>query len=177
MLENINFKIEGLSFSVKNQLSFNKMIETKLAQIAAAIPVNNEGKILGQPENSLEKVNAMTSRGGKSTRDPPNPNNKTGKAQGQQEDGLLSSAKTQKDQEEDEEMAPQDFADTSYLLFPTRKRKQAVDEQFARFVEMIEKIPLNGRLTCTFLCKVHQGHHQQQTTFAIHGGHKADGRV
>jgi hypothetical protein len=42
MLENINFKIEGLSSSVQNQLSFNKMIETKLAQIVAAIPVNNE---------------------------------------------------------------------------------------------------------------------------------------
>jgi hypothetical protein len=53
------------------------MIETKLAQIGAAIPVNNEGKILGQPKNSLEKVNAVTTRGGKSTRDPPNPNNKT----------------------------------------------------------------------------------------------------
>jgi hypothetical protein len=31
MLENINSKIEGLNFSVKNQLSFNKMIETQLA--------------------------------------------------------------------------------------------------------------------------------------------------
>jgi hypothetical protein len=37
-------------------------------------------------------------------------------------------------------MTPQDFVDTSYLTFPTRNRKQAVDEQFARFVEMIEKI-------------------------------------
>jgi hypothetical protein len=83
MLENINFKIEGLSSSIQNQLSFNKMIETKLAQIAASIPVNNEGKILGQLENSFEKVNAVTTRGGKSTRDPPNPNNKIGKAQGQ----------------------------------------------------------------------------------------------
>ena len=36
-------------------------------------------------------------------------------------------------------MAPQDFVNTSYLSFPTRKRKQAMDEQFARFVEMIEK--------------------------------------
>ena len=43
MLENINFKIEGLTSSVQNQLSFNKIIETKLAQIAASIPVNNEG--------------------------------------------------------------------------------------------------------------------------------------
>ena len=39
MLENINFKIEGLSSSVKNQLSFNKMIETKLAQTVATIPI------------------------------------------------------------------------------------------------------------------------------------------
>ena len=59
------------------------MVETKLAHIAAAIHVNNEGKILGQPENSFEKVNAVTTRGDKSTRDPPNPNNKAGKAQKQ----------------------------------------------------------------------------------------------
>ena len=80
MLENINSKIEGLSFSIKNQLSFNKMIETQLAQIATAIPINNEGKIPGQPDNYFEKVNAVTTRGCKSTRDQPNPNNKAGKA-------------------------------------------------------------------------------------------------
>ena len=140
MLENINYKIEGLTSSVQNQLSFNKMIEIKLAQIAATIPVNNEGKIPGQPENSLEKVNAVTTRGGKSTRDPPNLNNKAKNAQGQQEEGPSTSTKTQKDQGGDEETAPQDFVDTSYLPFLTRKRKQAVDEQFAHFVEMIEKI-------------------------------------
>ncbi|XP_066342199.1 uncharacterized protein [Miscanthus floridulus] len=116
------------------------MVESKLAQITAAIPINNEGKIPGQPKNSLEKVNAVTTRGGKSTRDPPNPNNKARKAHKQQEEGPSASTKTQKDQEEDEEMAPQDFVDTSYLSFPTRKRKQVVDEQFARFIEMIEKI-------------------------------------
>ena len=40
MIENINSRLENLSSSVKNQLSFNKMIETQIAQIAAAIPVN-----------------------------------------------------------------------------------------------------------------------------------------
>ena len=54
MIENINSKLENLSSSVKNQLSFNKMIEMQIAQI----PVNHSGKILGQPENSLEFVNA-----------------------------------------------------------------------------------------------------------------------
>ena len=52
IFENINSKLENLSSSVKNQLSFNKMIETQIAQIAAAIPVNHSRKILGQPENS-----------------------------------------------------------------------------------------------------------------------------
>jgi hypothetical protein len=45
---------------MKNQLSFNKMIETQIAQIAAAIPINNTGKILGQPENSPESVYTAT---------------------------------------------------------------------------------------------------------------------
>jgi hypothetical protein len=65
-LESINIKIETLSSTLKNQLSFNKMIETQLAQVAPTI--------LG-----FEKVNVVTTRGGKSTRDPPNPNN-AGKA-------------------------------------------------------------------------------------------------
>ena len=43
---------------MKNQLSFNKMIETQIAQIAAAIPVNHSGKISGQPENSPKFVHA-----------------------------------------------------------------------------------------------------------------------
>ena len=58
MIENINSKLENLSSTVKNQLSFNKMIETQIAQIAAAILVNNTGKIPGQPENSPEFVHA-----------------------------------------------------------------------------------------------------------------------
>ena len=57
MLENINSKIESLSSSVKNQLSFNKMIETQISQLATAIPIDRLGKTSGQPENSLENVN------------------------------------------------------------------------------------------------------------------------
>ena len=61
ILEGINAKDETLSSALKNQLSFNKMIETQFAQIAAAVPFS-------------EKVNVVTMRGGKSTRDPPHPN-------------------------------------------------------------------------------------------------------
>ena len=58
ILENINSQIESLSSTVKNQLSFNKMIETQISQIAATIHVDHSGKPLGQPENSHENVNA-----------------------------------------------------------------------------------------------------------------------
>ena len=59
MLENINSQIESLFSVVKNQLSFNKMIEIQISQIAAAIPGNQSGKIPGQPENSFKNVNAV----------------------------------------------------------------------------------------------------------------------
>ena len=55
MLENINTKIEGLTSYINNQMSFNKMIETQIAQLAATIPVSSR-KTLGQPEASLKYV-------------------------------------------------------------------------------------------------------------------------
>ena len=58
MIENINSKLENLSSSIKNQLSFNKKVETQIAQIATAIRVNHSGKIPGQPENSPKFVHA-----------------------------------------------------------------------------------------------------------------------
>jgi len=41
ILENINSQIEGLTSAFKNQMSFNKMVETQLAQITAAIPISD----------------------------------------------------------------------------------------------------------------------------------------
>jgi hypothetical protein len=50
MLENINAKLDEFSSALKNQLSFNKMIETQLAQIATAIPSYEKDRIPGKPE-------------------------------------------------------------------------------------------------------------------------------
>ena len=50
--------MDSLSSSIKDQLSYNKKIESQLAQLAAALP----------SVTNLEKVNAITTRGGKSTR-------------------------------------------------------------------------------------------------------------
>ena len=129
VLENINSQIEGLTSTVKNQMSFNKMVETQLAQIAVANPVDSNGKILAQPEKSLEKINAVTMRGGKSTHDPPNTNESIGKAKGRQEDEPSTTQK-EKEKEQDEEMVPKDFIDTNYLSFPTRNHKQVINTNY-----------------------------------------------
>jgi ubiquinone biosynthesis protein COQ9 len=59
VLENINTKIDSFSSAIKEQLSYNKKIESQLAQLATALPF----------ATNLEKVNAITTRGGKSTHD------------------------------------------------------------------------------------------------------------
>ena len=65
MIENINTKLENLSSSVKNQLSFNKMIESKITQIIATLPVFDSGTIPGKPETSLKSVKMVSMRFGK----------------------------------------------------------------------------------------------------------------
>jgi Cu/Ag efflux protein CusF len=47
VLKNINFRMDIFTFAIKNQHSFNKMLESQLAQLAAAIPSLEKGKILG----------------------------------------------------------------------------------------------------------------------------------
>ena len=62
-LEPIQAKFDGFSTTINNMLSFNKILETQLAQLAAATPAAT-GKIPGQPESTLESVNAVTARWG-----------------------------------------------------------------------------------------------------------------
>ena len=70
-LESLNVKLEILSSTLKNQLSFNKMIETQLAQIAAALPAIESGKIPGQLETPVENVSMVSTEWGNSCRRPP----------------------------------------------------------------------------------------------------------
>ena len=75
MFVNINTKLDGLTLSVRDQLAFNTKIELKVAQLAFA------AKDVVSPD-SVENVNAVTMRGGKTTRDHSYPNHKTGRVLG-----------------------------------------------------------------------------------------------
>ncbi|KAJ1257363.1 hypothetical protein BS78_K086200 [Paspalum vaginatum] len=53
--------METLNSAMKNQLSFNKMLETQIAQLATALPSPTPGKLPGQPETPpKEHINAVT---------------------------------------------------------------------------------------------------------------------
>ena len=142
ILESINARIEVVSSSVKNQLSFNKMLETQLTQLAAAMPVSEPGRILGQPETSHESVRAVTTRGGRSTRDLPNPND-AGTTTEQRKETQPSTQEELEKEEAVPNQSPQEFVDTTLLPFPIRNKKPSVDEQFAHFIEVIQKIHIN----------------------------------
>jgi len=68
-LETIHAKMDEISTAIKNQLSFNKMLETQLAKLAIAIPSAELWKIPWQLEPTLAgSINALTTRCGKPSR-------------------------------------------------------------------------------------------------------------
>jgi hypothetical protein len=58
VLKNINSRMDTFASAIKNQHSFNKMLESQLAQLTTAIPPLEKGKIPGQLED-LETANLI----------------------------------------------------------------------------------------------------------------------
>ena len=56
ILENISNRTDIFAFAIKNQHSFNKMIESQIAQPSSVVPPSDKDKILGQPKD-LETTN------------------------------------------------------------------------------------------------------------------------
>jgi uncharacterized coiled-coil protein SlyX len=48
LLENINTRMDSFTSTIKNQHSFNKMIESQISQLVASVPVTERGKIPGK---------------------------------------------------------------------------------------------------------------------------------
>jgi len=62
ILESLSEKIDSFNSAMKNQLSSNKMLETQLAQLAAAVPSSEQGKIPGTPKEPIEGVRLVNTR-------------------------------------------------------------------------------------------------------------------
>jgi hypothetical protein len=89
ILEGISAKMDSFSSTVKEQIIFNKKIELQLSQLASAMPI----------ATNQEKVKAITTRGGKSTRDLPYP-------KGVGKTPVIVQAEEEK---EDDELLPQEY--------------------------------------------------------------------
>jgi len=102
--------MDDFSFALKDKLNHNKQVEIKLAQLVAALPFStNSGK-----------VQAITTRGGGSTRDPPYPQCAT-RRQAAPKAPASPEEKNDDEVEELESSVPemmQDFNDSNIMPFP-----------------------------------------------------------
>ena len=55
-LESLVVQLEGFNSVIKNQLSFNKMIETQVAQLASSCPNNNFSVVTTQIGKSTQEL-------------------------------------------------------------------------------------------------------------------------
>jgi len=89
----------------------------------------------------VKNVNAVSMRGGKTTRYPPYPNHKTGRAPRQQEETQAEGLAQPSEESMEDEPTPNNYGDTTMLSIPTRERMKKKDknEQFLCFMEMVKK--------------------------------------
>ena len=93
ILESLAMQLDGFNSVIKHQLSFNKLIETKVTQLASSCLNHDTGKLPEQPEVTLKEiVSVVAVRARQSTQKPHLPqdagipsclNNDTGKLSGQ----------------------------------------------------------------------------------------------
>ena len=135
-LKDIHNKMDFLLTAFDEQNTLNKRVELKLIKIAAALPV----------ATNIEQIKNITTRGGKATRDPPYPKEK------QRTSAPVQPAVIEEESpvEAEDLLQPprtremrKDFYDTNYLPFPRRNRGLQSDEQFGKFVEVIQKLYVN----------------------------------
>jgi hypothetical protein len=137
ILEDINVKMDNLSVAIEDQFTFNRKIEEKIKQLAAILPIATDP----------EQVRAITTRGGRSTKDPPYPKGV------RRAPAVLPVAEEDNNTEAEQDVQPQDilqdhemrqnFHDTNYIPFSRSIRRSQSDEQFSKFVEVIQKLYVN----------------------------------
>jgi hypothetical protein len=134
ILESINSKMNNFIVVVQNQLNFNKVLETQIAQLAAALPHPNGGDFPGQPAVPVqENVKAVITRSRKMMVEPKEKPKKTSPTQSKRKRKL----RPKKEEENLGKASPMDISDTHLLPFPRQAKKHVEDEKFSHFVEVI----------------------------------------
>ena len=71
ILESLALQLEGFNSVIKNQLSFNELIKTKVTQLSSSYRIHNTGELPEQPGvNPKESVNVVAVRARQSAQRP-----------------------------------------------------------------------------------------------------------
>jgi hypothetical protein len=146
ILESIDSKINNFKMAVQNQLNFNKVLETQIAQLAAALPHPNGGDFPGQPVVPIkENVKAVITRSGKTMVEPKAKSKKMSPTDPVEEEEKVkvkveAKPRPKKEEENLGKASPKDISDTHLLLFARQAKKHVEDEKFSHIVEVIRRM-------------------------------------
>jgi len=135
ILELLTSKMDSLASVVKDQQNINKVLESRMTQIATSV-------------NSCYSSNAVTTRGGKTTCDPPYSNmiRKLARKDKQDEEDMVEEVELPSTEESTKfngKVAPHEFYDRNLMMPFPRMRTQKTNEQSDKFVEVIRQLYVN----------------------------------
>jgi hypothetical protein len=153
ILEDINVKMDNFSEILKDQAIFNAKLESKLSKLSAVAPV----------ATNTEQVFNVRTRGVKQTIDPPYPKGtarplaRTPTAPATSTVPVAPAEALDKDNDveevvqEEQDSTRQDFHNTNFIPYSRRVRKPQVDDQFGKFIEVIQNLYVNLKVRGTGL--------------------------
>jgi hypothetical protein len=119
------------------------VLETWIAQLAAALPHPNGGDFPGQPVVPIkEDVKAVITRSEKTMAEPKAKSKKMSptdpvEEEEKAEDEVEAESRPEKEEENLGKASPKDISDTHLLPFPLQAKKHVEDEKFSRFMKVI----------------------------------------
>jgi hypothetical protein len=146
ILESINNKMNNFTVAVQNQLNFNKVLDTRIAQLAAALPHPNGGDFPGQPAVPIkENVKAVITWSGKTMAKPKAKSKKMGPTNPvEEEEKAEAKVETESGPEKEVEnlgkASPKGISNIHLLPFLHQAKNHVEDEKFSHFVEVIQRM-------------------------------------
>jgi hypothetical protein len=146
ILERINNKMNNFTVAVRNELNFNIVLETRIAQLATTLPHANGRDFPGQPAVSVkENVKAVITQSGKTMAEPKVKSKKMSPTDLVEEEDkakaeVEAELRLKKEEENFGKASPKDISDTHLLPFPHQAKKPMEDEKIRHFVEVIQRM-------------------------------------
>jgi hypothetical protein len=145
-LESIDNMMSNFTVATQNQLNFNKMLETWIAQLTLALPHPNDGDFPGQPATPLkENAKAMITQSGKTSAEPKTKSKRaaptiTDEKEDEAEAEVQAEPRSEKEGVDLGKASPKDANDTHVLPLPGQVKKPVEDEKFNHFMEVIRRM-------------------------------------